>query len=1572
MRQQQIAFAGKMPSPPVSIAAAAAVNSGVIHDILLMPCRFFLLCSLLVLLPPFLQSAVFASAFDTANAAGNLTTVLVCEGGLASLHCPPQHEIAVHLANFGRFSLHTCNKEMRMDLNTQCHNPRTIEVLRASCDHHRECNLQVSSEVFGSLQQPDVCPGSEPVKPYLEATFKCVPSKVTTTTSTTTTTLSTSAATASGASVALPFAGNLPFDGGGREVLDGDDDVDADGNGGIGKSKEDKKSAHGCAPRTVRGLRWHRTPFGQTVRQPCPRGSRGQAEWHCSVEEGRWMPAHGPNLGRCTSDWARELRDELDEIGIDTSREQRQNWFEVLNEEQKHVRREELIGGDVQMLGDVLAEVVKRLVRKRNGEMADDHTSLLVMAAAEHGSGGMEARRAQQQETLKFVGSIVDTIGHLLRTNQRAAWLDLDADQRQTLAAQLLQTIPQTLSLLLPLATWPKAGSESIVAEPTLVAEVAQASIYDYVPFPSMSLYRQNFDTVLLPREALQMYGQDLANVFYTAWDRAMGTHLLGSDDWIVISKVVGIMLVPLNGKLIPAKQLPSFDGTANGHGSAGRGRRPVVLTFQTVEESGRFGSSNGEPRCAWWDAEANKFVTDDDADGEKATTSENDGGCTLVEHNQTHIVCECGRVNTHFAVLAGVQSSSSDRKAAIWQWITRNANLYVLLFFVACLIAFCCLLLAILIQCTLQRPAQRTKGEQIKCALTGDSADPLASKCRHHICLVLLALEAVFLLRMAVPEQQFVCHTLAFCRDYLLLACLCWTAFDELQFWRNVRCFAGGGLLRANRCQQFGSALRRCGTLLCGFGVPLLLLVVLTLLFPIANPTDDEFALVAVQQQRNDGCWPLPALHHHILFTLTGSASLLLVITICGLAHAYWTLRTSNSKSAQHQRQQQNINKAIKMFGAVGGGNSDGSSSGTGNGYQPCSTTTSTNSSNGSSATTTNGIGEFAGISAIKQHQREERRLLGQLRRQLRRHFVRLVALSLMLLFAVCWAIDYRKQQQQGMEDGGGKGGSEWTRNTRFALVVASAFNVTIAALALADVLTNKNIRTSYQRWRHQRFGPNRDDSSTALSSIVGFLHVLFCTCCCSSNTASRKRCCSSSFGSTSATHASGNAKGNNNNESSSSTEFLPSAAKFAAQSPLNTTSSSTTTSRTGGGAGGENGENSGEGGAQSACSEMSTTMEMQLSTGSAANDGSGMENGGGCAIPNCHQQQHNLYRPHPPPPPAPLLQLYQEHKMLLQQQQRNGGRNNNGSCGGSGCCSPAQQQRANNSGSNSLYNASHHQHQEPPADSNAESIYEYATIPYEELLTAYHHQQQQQHQQQQPCFHPGIAGAGCCSPLLLPNGHQQCVSSTTSTLMGARPIATPRLNTNNNNGGQQHQQPMMTMMPYLGNGNGMSSIPLPAAVRSPVPMAFAGNQHSIGPLPVRLSMIGAQQVAVQQQQLYPIPQFNDEHVWQQHANGGDLPPIREMGLHSAPPNFPPPPPPAPPCAAAAVMHHHNLADQSPFPATTFVDPIHFRRSSSGSVRSNTTSNNSTLVLRMDLSRPKPVFSERIDSVVDEEEEEE
>ncbi|KAL3121579.1 hypothetical protein niasHT_008418 [Heterodera trifolii] len=83
----------------------------------------------------------------------------------------------------------------------------------------------------------------------------------------------------------------------------------------------------------------------------------------------------------------------------------------------------------------------------------------------------------QMAALLKENGSepIIETTGHLLRTNQRSAWTDLNTVQRRGLAIQPLHTVPHALSLMLPLLGWSKSGSsETVLAEPTLKSEVTQ------------------------------------------------------------------------------------------------------------------------------------------------------------------------------------------------------------------------------------------------------------------------------------------------------------------------------------------------------------------------------------------------------------------------------------------------------------------------------------------------------------------------------------------------------------------------------------------------------------------------------------------------------------------------------------------------------------------------------------------------------------------------------------------------------------------------------------------------------------------------------------------------------------------------------------------------------------------------------------------------------------------------------------------------------------------------------------------------------------------------------------------
>ena len=60
-----------------------------------------------------------------------LVKLIACDGELASLHCPPYHQIVIESANFGRFALKECNPTKRPDFNIFCNNPQAIDVLRA-------------------------------------------------------------------------------------------------------------------------------------------------------------------------------------------------------------------------------------------------------------------------------------------------------------------------------------------------------------------------------------------------------------------------------------------------------------------------------------------------------------------------------------------------------------------------------------------------------------------------------------------------------------------------------------------------------------------------------------------------------------------------------------------------------------------------------------------------------------------------------------------------------------------------------------------------------------------------------------------------------------------------------------------------------------------------------------------------------------------------------------------------------------------------------------------------------------------------------------------------------------------------------------------------------------------------------------------------------------------------------------------------------------------------------------------------------------------------------------------------
>ncbi|KAL3113080.1 hypothetical protein niasHT_010843 [Heterodera trifolii] len=926
-------------------------------------------------------------------------TIVVCEGGLASLHCPAQHGIVIHEANFGRFTLLECNPNRLTNITDQCANNRTKELMQASCQRKQACLVKASVEVFG-----DKCPGDSK---YLETTYQCVPAKVTTTTSTTT--------VSTIASFAENLTENVPKIAAGYGIV-------------MPNGHNYDKIILGCPELHEHELSWPLTAYGQTAQVACPPGTYGHAEWHCSAKTKRWNMEDGPNLAKCTSEWARDLRREHkdDETGSATSQERRDTLLDTLRDIYAKVRQaERLYGGDVKVVAKLLADVAEKERKQAFGKE---------MLERPH---QQEKRTNVQQHMQELVRLIIETTGHLLRTNQRSAWIDLNIVQRRELANQLLHTVPQALSLMLPLLGWSKSGSsETVLAEPTLKCEVTQAKIYDIVPFPSMSLYRQDFDTVQLPRQALQVYDHDLANVFYMAWDHSMGNFLLGTTDQEnnngitiehrhhhyhvhqhhnmkrhrpvqtrAIARLVGFAVVPLNGRLFGPRHHPLL-------------HQPILIIFQNDHPALmlRHRKIIGEPRCVWWDPESTRFVdTTTELQHPEPMLSANlpytsaanaDGGCTLQERNRTHTVCKCWRMNTHVTVVADFEDRGNAAAFDAWDGKLPFSSPYVYaLFRLGALIASICLLISLLIT-FLIRPS-RSKGELIKFGVF--PGHPSWHRC--HITVHLLLIQLILLNTFyAIQQYQFFCTSIALLLQYFVLASLCWTLLDAWQL-RNTALH-----LHDNTIDTISSnsLLKHISLYLFGYGFPLLLIVVTFFMQNLHKIVPSQ------PQPLSEFCWL--NLDFFGIYTFVGPVSLLLSATVFCLAHTFFAMNSSlrNTKSCSSDAYPY-------------------------------------------AATTTNGI-------KMQHKQREQRRHRVHLRQRVHWACTRCALTCTACSAAFCWAYFVAIEVQDGTNDDAAT--SAFVLNSALAL---SLLNTALGVQLLAEIVVDKMTRAHYRRWRLDGagFGP-------------------------------------------------------------------------------------------------------------------------------------------------------------------------------------------------------------------------------------------------------------------------------------------------------------------------------------------------------------------------------------------------------------------------------------------------------------------------------------------------------------------
>ncbi|VDO26570.1 unnamed protein product [Onchocerca flexuosa] len=219
-----------------------------------------------------------------------------------------------------------------------------------------------------------------------------------------------------------------------------------------------------CDMITERDIDWPKTEFGMTARISCPIGSTGYAEWICG-SDGLWK-SDGPDLSRCVSTWSKGLLMDAEEVDGPLDR------LEFLNEIQQRTRRESLIGGDL----IALSRAIKLLI----------------------------PTTVYDNDVDKFVELVVESVNNMAKDSQSLAWNDLKGTKRLMVADLLMGIVDQVSMIISPVVT---PDTPRIIMKPNIDVglEISAVRVYDYVAFPSTSLYRTTDDTVNIPREALTL-----------------------------------------------------------------------------------------------------------------------------------------------------------------------------------------------------------------------------------------------------------------------------------------------------------------------------------------------------------------------------------------------------------------------------------------------------------------------------------------------------------------------------------------------------------------------------------------------------------------------------------------------------------------------------------------------------------------------------------------------------------------------------------------------------------------------------------------------------------------------------------------------------------------------------------------------------------------------------------------------------------------------------------------------------------------------------------------------------------
>lgn len=635
-----------------------------------------------------------------------------------------------------------------------------------------------------------------------------------------------------------------------------------------GRPRTDKSRPPGhdhsayCQPAVTRGLYWNWTKSGDPVVQPCPGGATGYARWFCGVSEtgsgaAAWYPS-SPDLSECKSVWLTSLDSRIGEGD---------SIISIANDLAQVTHSKTLYGGDMM--------AAARLLRQMAIKMAADLQAF-------------PDWRQREAIVTELVQSVVRAGSSLLGSSQSLAWRDLGlsaatgrpssagasaADEMadphalnrhqrdlhaRTTATALLTGLEENAFLLANTISRQKSVFQSYDNILMSVRVMDTRSINE-LTFPSteeLQVWKSKEDWITLPSEALlENSDGGLVRVVLFAYEHMEDilsptsihlAHHTAHHQQHPQSVGSGSVSSPnrhpdqLQSQQQGGQHQLNATRIVNSRvisASLGKGRhiqlpQPVTIRFQHLRQD-----NVSNPTCVFWDYTISGW---------------SDEGCRVLTTNRTHTQCRCDHL-TNFAVLMDLHATPL---------ISLHQRALAAITYAGCGLSILCLAAAVAVFALCHRQLKSDRYTIHK-----------------NLCLSLLLAEIVFLSGINATADRIVCGLVAGLLHLFFLCAFMWLLLEGFQLYVML-------------VEVFESDKSRVKWYyLCGYGVPVLIVAVSSVVDPFSYGTPDY-------------CW-LRA-DNYFVFSFVGPVILILVATLVFLGLAIWVMYRHQTTSAVMKSKEQ------------------------------------------------------------------------------------------------------------------------------------------------------------------------------------------------------------------------------------------------------------------------------------------------------------------------------------------------------------------------------------------------------------------------------------------------------------------------------------------------------------------------------------------------------------------------------------------------------------------------------------------------------------------------------------------